>query len=382
MAATPVEHAHEHPHPHAGAAERGHRHAHAAVGEHGSHDHEPGGFWSWVKHLFQPHSHDHSDSVDNALEGSAEGIRAVKLSLLGLGVTAILQLLVVWISSSVALLADTIHNFADAATAIPLWIAFSVGRRAANRRYTYGYGRAEDLAGVFVVLMIAGSAALAFWESIQRLLSPQPITYLGWVALAGLLGFLGNEAVAQYRMRVGRRIGSAALVADGLHARTDGFTSLAVVAGAGGVWLGFPQADSLVGLGISVAILLVLKDAVRQMWHRVMDAVDEDLLARAEAAARSAEGVQGVSHVRARWIGHTVHAEALIVADGDMTLAQAHAVAERVRHAMLHAVPRLSTVTVHVDPCGHDGADHHADLAHHDEPLPRLVVAPSAHAHP
>jgi cation diffusion facilitator family transporter len=269
-------------------------------------------------------------------------------------------------SGSVAVLADTIHNFADASTAIPLWLAFWIGRKPATTRYTYGYGRAEDLAGVFVLLMIVVSAAIAFWESLQKLLHPEPIDHLGWVAAAGLAGFVGNELVAQYRIRVGQRIGSAALVADGYHARTDGLTSLAVLIGAAGVWLGFPAADPLVGLLITVAILLVLKDAAIQMWRRLMDAVDPELVTKAAEAARKAPGVQGVSTVRARWIGHTIHAEALIIADADLSLDEAHQIAERARHNMLHAVPRLSTVTVHVDPCGHAGRDHHADLAHHD----------------
>ena len=376
---------HEHPHPHdlphrhgrdeghpahddghgrtEGHDGGGHGHGHDDHGHGQGHNHGPLG---WLTGLFGGHSHDSADSVDDALEGSAEGIRAVKLSLVGLGVTAVLQLVVVAFTGSVALLADTIHNFTDASTAIPLWIAFSLGRRPANRRYTYGCGRSEDLAGVFIVLMIAASGALAGWESLRRLLNPEPIQYLGWVAAAGLIGFLGNEVVAQYRIRTGERIGSAALVADGYHARTDGLTSLAVLFGAGGVWLGYPLADPIVGLLITVAILFVLKDAVIQIWHRLMDAVDPALLERAEAAARGFEGVEGVTAVRARWIGHAIHAEAQIVADADLTLAEAHAVAERARHAMLHAVPRLADVTVHVDPCGHDGRDHHADLAHHD----------------
>jgi cation diffusion facilitator family transporter len=286
--------------------------------------------------------------------------------LLALGATAIAQLFVAFASGSVAVLADTIHNFADALTAIPLWLAFWVSRRPPNTRYTYGYGRAEDLAGVFVLLVIVGSALIAFWESIQKLVNPTPVDFLGWVAAAGLLGFVGNEAVAQYRIRVGQRIGSAALVADGYHARTDGLTSLAVLIGAGGVWLGFPRADPIVGLLITGAILLVLKEATVQMWRRLMDAVDPTLIEQATEAARSAPGVQGVSEVRARWIGHTIHAEALIVADADLTLREAHEVAEEARHSMLHAVPRLSSVTVHVDPCEHDGADPHASLAHHD----------------
>ena len=304
--------------------------------------------------------------MDNALAGSAAGIRAVKVSLAALGVTAALQMAIVVASGSVALLADTIHNFADASTAIPLWVAFALGRRQATRRYTYGYGRAEDLAGVFVVLMIAFSAGVAAWESVHRLLDPAPLSHLGWVAGAGLVGFVGNEAVAQYRIRAGERIGSAALVADGYHARTDGFTSLAVLLGAFGVWLGFPQADPLVGLLITGAILLVLKDAARQVWRRLMDAIDPDLLARAEAAANAAEGVERVAEIKARWIGHSIHAQVRIVADSDLSIAQGHAIAERARHAMLHAVPKLADVTVHVDPCEHHGGDAHAGLAHHD----------------
>ncbi len=137
--------------------------------------------------------------------------------------------------------------------------------------------------------------------------------------------------------------------------------------GAGGAWLSFPQADPLVGLGITIAILLVLKDAAREVWHRLMDAVDPDLLDRARRAALAAEGVQAVSAIRARWIGHALFADALLVADADLTLADAHAIAERARHEMLHAVPKLADVTVHLDPCDHDGRDHHAALAHHDQ---------------
>ena len=350
--------AHPHGHDHEHVHGRGDEHEH-------QHDHG-GGLRVAVGNFFGPHSHDAADSIDNALEGSAEGIRVVKLSLLALGLTAVLQLAIVFFSGSVALLADTIHNFADASTAIPLWLAFSIRRRAANKRYTYGYGRAEDLAGVFVVLMIAGSSLIAGWESLQRLLHPQPIANIGWVALAGLLGFAGNELVAQYRIRAGERIGSAALVADGYHARTDGFTSLAVLLGAGGVWLGFQQADPLVGLAITCAILLVLKDAGVQVWRRLMDAVDPEMVERAADAARHASGVERVSDVRARWLGHTIVADAQIVADCELTLTEAHAVAERARHAMLHAVPKLADVRVHVDPCDHYGVDHHAQVAHHD----------------
>lgn len=327
---------------------------------------ERGGLPGWLRDLWRPHVHSLDEEVDEALEGSEEGIRAVKLSLAGLGATAALQLVVALLSGSAALLADTVHNFADAATALPLWLAFALGRRPPDRRYTYGYARAEDLAGLFVLAMIAASAAVAGYESVQKLLQPSPIQHLPWVAAAGLVGFLGNEAVAIYRIRVGERIGSAALVVDGYHARADGLTSLAVLLGAAGVWLGVPQADPLAGLGITVAILLVLKEASVQMWRRLMDAVDPEIVERAAQAARSVPGVEAVSEVRARWIGHRIHGEARIVANMDLTLAEAHAVAERARHAMHHAVPGLASITVHVDPCEHDGVDAHAEAAHHE----------------
>ncbi len=318
------------------------------------HRHEhPDGIRGFIASIFRPHSHDAADSVDDAIAGSAEGIRVLKLSLVGLGLTAALQAVIVVMSGSVALLADTVHNFGDALTAVPLWVAFSFTRRAATRRYTYGYGRAEDLAGVFVVFMIAASAAFAGYESIRRLFDPQPVSYLGLIAAAGLIGFLGNEFVAQYRIRAGRRIGSAALIADGYHARTDGFTSLAVLLGAGGVWVGWDRADPVVGLAITIAILFVLKGAATQMWHRLMDAVEPEILASAEAAANGVPGVVGVSLVRPRWIGHSVHAEADVTVDRDLSVAEAHDIADEVRQAMMLAVPKMASVTVHVDPCGH-----------------------------
>jgi len=303
-----------------------------------------------VSGLFHPHSHDAADSVDSALESSARGIRAVKISLVALGITAVLQLLVVAVSGSVALLADSIHNVADALTAVPLWIAFVLGRRAATRRYTYGYGRAEDLAGLFIVTMIAGSAVLAAVESIRRLLDPAPVQHLSWVALAGLIGFAGNELVAVYRIRVGRAIGSAALVADGLHARTDGLTSLAVLAGAGGVAAGFPLADPLVGLVITVAILAVLRTAARDVYRRLMDAVEPGLVDRAEQALLTTPGVTAVRGVRMRWIGHTLHAEADLDIDGSVSVTDAHALAHDAEHRLTHALPKLRSAAIHAYP--------------------------------
>jgi len=346
--------------------------AHNADGTHEqpAHDHEhghehAGGIGGWIASIIRPHSHDAADSVDSAMEASADGIRAVKISLVALGITAVAQLVVVLFTGSTALLADTIHNFSDALTAVPLWIAFVVGRRTATRRYTYGFGRAEDLAGVFIVAMIALSAVLAGYESIRRLIDPQPITNAGLVLAAGLIGFAGNELVAVYRIRVGRRIGSAALVADGIHARTDGFTSLAVVAAALGVIAGFPLADPIVGLLITVAILFVLKGAATDIYRRLMDAVEPALVDAAETALLAVPGVRAVEELRLRWTGHRLRAEAGLLVDGHLDLVAAHDIAVRAEHDLLHAVPRLIGAVVHISPVDDSGQDHHDLLAHH-----------------
>ena len=335
-------------------------------GAHHGHDHEHrSGVRGLLAGLFSPHSHDAADSVDAALESSTEGIRALKLSLLVLGATAGLQLVLVLVTGSVGLLADTIHNFSDALTAVPLWFAFAIGRRAPTRTYTYGYGRAEDLAGVFIVAMIALSAVVSGWESVRRLLDPQPLAHVWVVLLAGVLGFAGNEAVAAYRIRVGRRIGSAALVADGVHARTDGFTSLAVAAGALGVMAGFPLADPIVGLLITLAILVVLRGAARDIYRRLMDAVEPGLVDAAERSLAGVPGVLAVESVRLRWVGHRLRAEADLVVDHDLSVWQGHEVAVEAKHRLLHELGKLDDATIHISPAAYDDRDPHAPLAHH-----------------
>lgn len=343
------------------------QHGHGHGYDHG-HGHDRTGRtatgWHRLKHLLTPHSHDSSERVDTALEASQRGMRTLVLSFIALLVTAVAQLVVVSFTGSVALLGDTIHNFADAMTALPLGIAFLLGRRAASRRYTYGLGRAEDLAGVVVVLIIAGSAAFAGYEAVQRLLDPRPVQHLWIVAAAGIIGFVGNELVARYRITVGRQIGSAALVADGLHARTDGFTSLAVVLGALGVALGFPQADPIIGLLITVAILFVLRDAAREVFRRLMDAVDPATVERVEHAAAEVPGVLHANQIRMRWIGHSLRAELAVSVDAELTVLEAHSLAHEVEHRLVHAVPRLTAAVVHVEPArGADTA--HDVLAHH-----------------
>jgi cation diffusion facilitator family transporter len=300
------------------------------------------------------HRHEHFGTVDAALIATAQGVRATWISLTILAITAVAQAIVVVVTGSVALLADTIHNFTDALTAIPLLIAFRLGRRPANHRYTYGYHRAEDVAGLAIVAMIAASAVFAAVEAIDRLRHPERLDHVWIVLAAGVIGFLGNEAVAVYRMRVGRAIGSAALVADGAHARADGLTSLGVVAGAVGVLAGFPRADAIVGLLITLAIGYTLVMAARTVLRRVLDGMDEPTMRLIEAAAAAVPGVEHVSEARARWVGHQLRAEIAIDVSPDISVEAGHDIAEHVREALLHGVPRLGDAMVHVDPHEHD----------------------------
>ena len=334
--------------------------------DHGGHGHghghgheEPRSVLGRVRDLVRGHSHDATATVDSAM-ASRDGMRAIAVSFAVLVVTALVQAVVVVLTGSSALLADCLHNIADALTSVPLAIAFLVGRRGTTRRYTYGFGRAEDLAGIVVVALIAASAVAAAVVSIRDLNDPDPVDHLAAVCAAAVVGFVGNEWVARYRIRVGRRIGSAALVADGLHARTDGFTSLAVLIGAAGVAAGVPAADPIIGLVIAVAICVVLRQAAREIYRRLMDAVDPALLDRAEEVLRSVPGVMGLGEVRMRWVGHELRAEAEITVDGAVTLTEAHRICVDAEHELLHAVPRLVAATVHPDPHTAAGAGPHA----------------------
>lgn len=346
-------------------------HDHRPVDAHqGGHDHEHGhahgtGFWGRVRAAVRPHSHDVSDQIDSALESSALGIRTTKISLAVLMATALVQLAIALVSGSVALFADLLHNVADALTSVPLWIAFVVGRRAHNRSYPYGYRRAEDLAGVFIVLMIAASLVLIGWESVTRLLNPEPMEHVGWVLVAGIIGMAGNEMVAQYRLRVGKRIGSAALVADGYHARSDTLASFAVVVAVFGTWLGYPVADPIVGLLICVLIAWILKTTAQPLFRRLMDGVEPGLIGEIEEASAGVEGVQAVNKVRARWLGHRLLTDVSVTVDRDLSVAAGHDVAERLRHTLLHEIRHLDDALVHVNPCDHDGDDPHDQTAHH-----------------
>ncbi len=326
--------------------DHGHGHTHGP----GGHGHDHGtGLLGWFRGTFA-HSHSIEDKTDAALESNARGIWALKWSLVGLGATALFQVIIVLISGSVSLLADTIHNFGDATTSLPLWLAFALTRRGVSRRFTYGYGKTEDVAGMVIVLVIFFSACVAAYESIRKLLDPQPISNLWWVVAAALVGFVGNEAVAQFRLRVGNEIGSAALVADGQHARVDGFTSLAVLIGVLGVAVGFPILDPLVGIAITIAILFIVKDAAIAVWRRLIDGIEPEIVSAIEHAPTHITGVRGVHQVRARWVGHKVQTDLHITVDPDLSVRESHAIVEEVEQTLRGHIRSFGGAVVHVCP--------------------------------
>ena len=346
----------------------GHEHDHDQSQKH---DWLPG--WLTSKIHIIGHGHDHRElASDRAFRENEQGIRTIWIALSILLVTALLQMLIVYFSGSVSLFADTAHNVGDGLNSIPLLIAFYLARRIPTRRYNYGFGRAEDVAGIIIVLSIAASAVIVFSQAIQRLMNPQPLTNLGWVAAAGLLGFLGNEGVAMLQIRVGRKIGSAAMVADGLHARTDGLTSLAVLLAAIGSWFGYPLVDPIIGLLIGIAIIFITWDAMKTIWYRLMDAVDPGLIDRAERVISYNVDVQEIRRIRMRWVGHCLHGEVYISVNSDLNTAESHQIAEQVRHLLFHEFPDLSDINVHIDPW--TGAeDNHHELTSAHEPVPTQI---------
>ncbi len=321
------------------------------------------------------HSHGHTHvAVDPSVLTTQRGIWAIKWSFAGLFATAAFQIIIVVFSGSVALLADTIHNFGDAATAVPLWIAFRLARLKPNDRFTYGYGRVEDLAGAAIVFTILFSAAVAGYESIDRFFHPQTVKHLWAVILASVIGFIGNEAVAQFRIKVGKEIGSAALIADGHHARVDGLTSLAVLLGAAGIWLGYPKADPVVGLLITLAILRIVWDSGKSVFTRMIDGVDPEVVDEIREAVSLTPGVKGISEVRVRWLGHRLHAELNISVNAELSVAKGHEIAKEARHVLQHKLKYLSNATIHIDPVNASGEAHHRINGHEHDDLP-------AHSH-
>ena len=325
------------------------------------HDHSSDGFADRLRRVVG-HTHVHADETPLADTG-AEGVKASKFSLVGLGITAALQAVLVVVTGSVALLSDTLHNLTDALTAIPLWIAFALGRRASSRRFTFGLGRAEDLAGLLIVIAIAASAGGVAWESMRRLFDPRPLDHIPWVIAAGLIGAAGNELVARYRIRIGKRISSAALVADGHHARSDAFTSLAVVAAGIGAALDADWVDPVAGLVVAAMILVLLRHSAARVFGRFLDAVDPELVDRAEKVAAGVDGVISVGGVRMRWHCHRMLIDMIAAVDPTLTVRDGHDIAQSISHELIHEFEFKTEVLVHIDPC--DAPDAHEPTAHH-----------------
>ncbi len=332
------------------------------------------------EHLHDEHMHSHESHcghhhvhgvVDPSLLATRKGITTIKWSLAVLLATALIQMAVTSYSGSVALLAETIHNFGHVATAIPLWIAFSLAHRKSSKQFTYGYGRIEDLAGLAIVLIILISVIITGYESIDRLFHPQAVSHLFEVALAALIGFLGNEAMAVYRCRVGNEINSAALVADGCHARVDGLASLAVFFGAIGVWMGYSWMDPLIGIIITVVILCIAWNSAKVVFCRLIDGVEPEVVDEIMEAASHVEGVRGITNVRVRWLGHQIHAEINLTVSDDISVEDGHEIAKEVQHQLMHHLSYLSGTTIPVDPLVASGEEHHITgvHAHGDMPL-------------
>jgi cation diffusion facilitator family transporter len=329
-----------------------HDHDHHHHHDHDHHPHEGGGLIATLgAALHLPgFTHDHSHSANTAAYDNELGIRTVWLALLVLGTTTVLQIVIYLASGSVALLADTVHNLGDSLNSIPLLLALYLARRAATRRYTYGYGRAEDVAGVLIVVSIAFSAGYILIESFQKLLNPRPLDNLGWIAAAAIIGFAGNELVALMQIRVGRQIGSDAMVADGQHARVDGLTSLAVLIAVVGTWIGLPILDPIVGLVIGVAIVGITWNASKTIWFRLMDAVDPAYIQTAEAIIREHDEIKGIERVQLRWLGHRLQGEFVLRVDPATTVEQSKSLADHLAHHMQHALPNVGDLTVQINP--------------------------------
>jgi len=320
--------------------------------EHNDHHHGES-WWEKIAVALHIHGYGHSHAVpgqQDTIYNNELGISTLKRALLLLGITTVIQAGIYFFSGSVALLADTVHNLGDALNSIPLWIAFVLARRLPTKRYTYGFGRAEDIAGLLIVVSIGLSAGYILFEAFSKIINPQPITFGGWVIIAALVGFVGNEAVAVMQIRVGRKIGSEAMITDGKHARVDGLTSLAVLPAVLGSWLNFPILDPIFGLLIGIAIVFITRDAIVAMWYRLMDAIDPHLLEHAESAIRNNPVVQDIKYLRMRWVGHCLHLESCIHVDPTLDFSQVQLIKTRLAQELKNEIVYLSELTLSIVP--------------------------------
>ena len=310
-------------------------------------------------------AHSHHSQTSDALD-TRQGLRVIKVTFFALLATSAVEAVIAFLSGSAGLLADTVHSISNTATTLPLWIAFALSQREATQSYPYGYHRAEDLAGIVILLFITASAVLVGYQSVDKLMSGDEPKFLPWAMAAGGIGFIVNEAIAQYRVKVGGKIGSAAIVADGHHARIDGLGSLAVVVGLGAVALGFPIGDPIVGLVITVLIIyLLVREAAPGILARVMDRIDPNILNQIQDVALELPQVKQVSGVRARWMGHSLLAELSVGIEAGLSVEEGHTVAEQVEHTLLHRISKLQRCLVHVEPFQEGVLPPHELISHH-----------------
>ena len=342
--------------------------------DHDDHDHDHHDHYH--DHSHKGHGHEHG-KVNADLYGTQAGLRAVQISTFGMLLVSLIQLTIAILGGSAGLFADALHNLGDVLTTVALWIAFIISGRTANRRYTYGYYRTEDLAGLFIVLIIIASAIAGATESIYKLTRHTTPTQIYLSMIAAAVGCIGNEVLAQYKISVGKRINSVPLIADGQHSRIDGLTSLAALVGLIGVKLGFPLADPLAGILITIVILSVVYTTSRSVFLRLLDAVDPHIVPSIITVASGVAGIEGVNEVKARWVGHTLHITMNVEVDAELTLLKAHAIAEEVRHRLFHEISGVSEVIIHTDPSSASG-EHHQEMAHHIQAAQRPIIGASA----
>jgi cation diffusion facilitator family transporter len=270
--------------------------------------------------------------------------RAVAVSAVGLALTGLVELAIALVSGSVALLGDALHNLSDVSTSALVFVGFRASRKVPTERYPYGYERAEDLAGIGVALVIWGSAVVAGFESVTKLVRHGGTGHLGWGIAAAAIGIAGNQLVARYKLVVGRRIRSATMVADAKHSWLDALSSAGAMLGLIGVALGWGWADAVAGIAVTGFICHVGWEVTADIAHRLLDGVDPEIITTAETAAAAVPGVMH-AHARARWTGRTLRVEVEGFLDPDTPLAAADQIGRGVASALAPQIPDMHSFT-------------------------------------
>jgi cation diffusion facilitator family transporter len=273
-----------------------------------------------------------------------EANRAIAVSAIGLAATGAIELALALVTGSVGLLGDAIHNLSDVSTSAVVFLGFRLSRRPATERYPYGLERAEDLAGVGIAVVIWASAAFAGYESIRKLVEHGHTAHVGAGIAGAVIGIVGNQVVARYKLITGKRIGSATLVADARHSWLDALSSAGALAGLIAVAAGQPWGDPVAGLAVTAFICHVGYEVTRDVVRRLADGIDPDVIYTAEAAAGSVPGVIH-AHARARWTGRTLRVEIEGWVDPGTTARQADDLGRQVADATAGQLPEAGSLT-------------------------------------